>query len=70
MVSGTVVGTYLHGSLLPKNPALVDWLLRAALRHQAEVERMRRCNPSTTRRSFGPTGRRSAWPAPSAAGQR
>jgi len=34
VLSGTVVGTYLHGSLLPKNPALADWLLRAALRHR------------------------------------
>ena len=34
VVAGTVVGTYLHGSLLPKNPALADWLLRAALRHR------------------------------------
>ncbi len=25
------VGTYLHGSCLPKNPHLTDWLLRAAL---------------------------------------
>lgn len=31
-VSGTVVGTYLHGPLLPKNPALTDYLLRLALR--------------------------------------
>jgi len=28
------VGTYLHGSLLPKNPALADWLLLAALRRR------------------------------------
>ncbi len=28
------VGTYLHGSLLPKNPALSDWLLLAALRRR------------------------------------
>jgi CobQ-like glutamine amidotransferase family enzyme len=28
------VGTYLHGSLLPKNPALGDWLLLAALRRR------------------------------------
>lgn len=28
------VGTYLHGSLLPKNPALLDWLIAAALRHR------------------------------------
>ena len=32
-VSGNVVGTYLHGSLLPKNPALADWLLDIALQH-------------------------------------
>ena len=34
VVSGTIVGTYLHGSLLPKNPALADWLLAAALGHR------------------------------------
>ena len=28
------VGTYLHGSLLPKNPALTDRLIAAALRHR------------------------------------
>ncbi|HEY3248283.1 MAG TPA: glutamine amidotransferase [bacterium] len=27
-----VIGTYLHGPLLPKNPALTDHLIRAALR--------------------------------------
>lgn len=31
---GRIVGTYLHGSLLPKNPALADWLLAAALAHR------------------------------------
>ncbi|MHB8510157.1 MAG: type 1 glutamine amidotransferase [Candidatus Dormibacteria bacterium] len=30
---GTVIGTYLHGSLLPKNPQLTDHLLAVALRH-------------------------------------
>ncbi|MEZ4501944.1 MAG: glutamine amidotransferase [Dehalococcoidia bacterium] len=38
-----VIGTYLHGSVLPKNPALTDHLLRAALRHRyggdVELER-------------------------------
>ena len=29
--SGTVIGTYLHGPLLPKNPAFADWLLALAL---------------------------------------
>lgn len=28
------IGTYLHGSLLPKNPAVTDQLIRAALRHR------------------------------------
>ena len=28
------IGTYLHGSLLPRNPALTDHLVRAALRHR------------------------------------
>jgi CobQ-like glutamine amidotransferase family enzyme len=47
---GTVIGTYLHGPLLPKNPSLCDWWLRAAaprldlpplddhLEHQARSE--------------------------------
>ena len=26
-VGGQVVGTYLHGPLLPRNPWLADWLL-------------------------------------------
>ena len=32
-VRGEAIGTYLHGSLLPKNPALLDHLIAAALRH-------------------------------------
>lgn len=28
------IGTYLHGSVLPKNPALTDRLIRAALQHR------------------------------------
>jgi len=30
---GRVVGTYLHGPLLPRNPWLADWLLAQALGH-------------------------------------
>lgn len=29
---GAAIGTYLHGSLLPKNPRLTDWLLARALK--------------------------------------
>ena len=28
------IGCYLHGALLPKNPALADWLIEAGLRHR------------------------------------
>jgi CobQ-like glutamine amidotransferase family enzyme len=30
---GAAIGTYLHGPLLPRNPALADWLLARALEH-------------------------------------
>jgi hypothetical protein len=29
--TGRVIGTYVHGPLLPKNPWLADWLIRTAL---------------------------------------
>ncbi|MDX6488684.1 MAG: hypothetical protein QOK13_1299, partial [Gaiellaceae bacterium] len=31
--AGRVVGTYLHGPLLPRNPWFADWLLGQALAH-------------------------------------
>jgi lipid II isoglutaminyl synthase (glutamine-hydrolysing) len=31
---GRVVGTYLHGPLLPRNPWFADWLLGQALAHR------------------------------------
>ncbi|HYM96412.1 MAG TPA: hypothetical protein VET26_03845 [Candidatus Sulfotelmatobacter sp.] len=34
VVSGTVFGTYLHGSLLPKNPQLADLLIGLSLRRR------------------------------------
>jgi lipid II isoglutaminyl synthase (glutamine-hydrolysing) len=33
-VQGGVIGTYMHGSLLPKNPHLADHLIAAALRRR------------------------------------
>lgn len=33
-ISGNVIGCYLHGSVLPKNPVLADWLIAAGLRRQ------------------------------------
>lgn len=29
-----VIGTYLHGSLLPKNPVVADWLIEKAVEHR------------------------------------
>jgi CobQ-like glutamine amidotransferase family enzyme len=34
VLAGRVIGTYLHGSLLPKNPALTDWLIAAGVAHR------------------------------------
>jgi lipid II isoglutaminyl synthase (glutamine-hydrolysing) len=33
--AGRVLGTYLHGPLLPRNPWLADWLLEQALAHRS-----------------------------------
>jgi hypothetical protein len=33
-----VLGTYLHGPLLPRNPWLADWLLTQALAHRTGDE--------------------------------
>jgi CobQ-like glutamine amidotransferase family enzyme len=36
--AGRVVGTYLHGPLLPRNPWFADWLLSRALAHRTGGE--------------------------------
>ena len=36
--AGRVIGTYLHGPLLPRNPWLADWLLAQALAHASGGE--------------------------------
>jgi lipid II isoglutaminyl synthase (glutamine-hydrolysing) len=36
-ITGNAIGTYLHGSLLPKNPALADFLIREALKRKFDV---------------------------------
>ena len=36
--SQNVIGTYLHGSLLPKNPAIADFLIAAALVNKGHSE--------------------------------
>lgn len=39
-VHRAAIGTYLHGSLLPKNPRLADWLLLHALRRRHDLEEL------------------------------
>ena len=41
-----VVGSYLHGSLLPKNPWLADWLLQRALRYRGIACRLQELDDS------------------------
>jgi CobQ-like glutamine amidotransferase family enzyme len=38
VVYNHAVGTYLHGSCLPKNPHLADWLLLSALQRRYAIE--------------------------------
>jgi len=35
-IGGAIIGTYLHGSLLPKNPHLADHLIGAALKRRGD----------------------------------
>ena len=37
-IEGNAIGTYLHGSVLPKNPRLADWLLERSLQRRGVVE--------------------------------
>ncbi len=39
-VASGAVGTYFHGSLLPKNPHLADWLIERALRRRHKRVRL------------------------------
>jgi CobQ-like glutamine amidotransferase family enzyme len=36
--AGRLIGTYLHGPLLPRNPWLADWLLARALAHRLATD--------------------------------
>lgn len=42
-----VIGTYLHGSLLPKNPAVADWLLARAIEASGDAWDPAPLTPST-----------------------
>ena len=46
--AGRVIGTYLHGPLLPRNPWLADWLLAQAAAHASGGEAASRSSRSRT----------------------
>lgn len=54
-----VIGTYLHGSLLPKNPAIADWLLE-----QAATRKSGDYSPNVIDDSFANTARNIAMTRP------
>jgi CobQ-like glutamine amidotransferase family enzyme len=43
--AGRVIGTYLHGPLLPRNAWLADWLLEQALAHRLGTDEAPRLEP-------------------------
>jgi lipid II isoglutaminyl synthase (glutamine-hydrolysing) len=57
-VSGAVIGTYPHGPVLARNPALADHLLELALGHELEplahheIKKLRRQRLARVRRSY------------------
>ena len=55
--SGTVIGTYLHGPLLPKNAWFADWLVQAALGLEAPLapldDRLEDAAHASARRAAG-----------------
>lgn len=54
-----VIGTYLHGSFLPKNPAIADWLLE-----QAATRKFGDYSPNVIDDSFANTARNIAMTRP------
>jgi len=62
--SGSVIGTYLHGPLLPKNAWFADWLIRAALGERIVLagldDRLEDAAHAEALRAAGLRGRRGA----------
>lgn len=54
-----VIGSYLHGSLLPKNPAIADWLIE-----QACTRKFGSFEPSVINDSFADNAREAALSRP------
>lgn len=53
------IGTYLHGSLLPKNPHLTDWLLAQVLERKTGVQHLAALNDAEEMEAHGDLMRRT-----------
>jgi CobQ-like glutamine amidotransferase family enzyme len=68
-VASTVIGTYPHGPILARNPALADHLLELALGHEQpplvrpEIDKLRRQRLARVRRSYARGGGLSRMPS-------
>src|SRR5205807_4519614 len=58
-VRGSVVGTYLHGPVLPVNPAFADTLLTRALAHRTGGEPLAALDDELEQRAHADAGRRA-----------
>ena len=57
--ANSAIGCYLHGALLPKNPAVADYLIAAALRRRYGVERLAALDDALEVRAQGAAVRRA-----------
>jgi CobQ-like glutamine amidotransferase family enzyme len=42
VVYKNLIGTYMHGSFLPKNPHIADWLIKKALNNKYKKAKLKR----------------------------
>lgn len=57
-VSGNAIGTYLHGPVLPKNPALADYLISVALKRKGINEPLQPLNDQLEHETAAAAARR------------
>ncbi|MFM9107748.1 MAG: type 1 glutamine amidotransferase [Chloroflexota bacterium] len=60
VLQGKVAGCYLHGSLLPKNPAFADWLIEQALARRHGPVSLALLDDDLERRAHASAARRAA----------
>ncbi len=61
--TGNAIGTYLHGSLLPKNPRLADEIILATLQRRYGIDELPRLDDALEERAHDAAVRRTAGQA-------